>query len=188
MKKMILFCLVLALSFVLIACSGGQPQETEHQHTYVQGVCSGCQEKQPDYVPLMSSIWVAMGVAPEGETLDVVSLCFYEWGNRVETCTYDPLESFDKEQQDYYLQNEPGNILEFEGKKYYNAGLSAEYKMKITEQGNTVEIRIENGMTVGTFKMERTAANQYTVVETAGLIVNSTVNGWLKPGAVFTAE
>ena len=188
MKKFVLLCLILSLCLVLWGCSDEQPQETVHQHSYVQGVCSSCSEAQPNYKPLLSCSWTAAGLTSEGEELGVVSLCFYEWGSEITADYYEPLESKDKATQDYYLQEEPGNLFDFGGKKYYNRGLGVTWGMKYEEQGDTVVITVKDGMIIGTFKMVRTAADQYTITEVAGTIINSTITSCLQVDCVFTAE
>ena len=188
MKKLVLFCLILSLSLMLWACADAKPQENAHQHNYVRGVCSTCSETQPNYKPLLSCSWTAAGLTAEGEELDVISLWFHEWGPEIEVSYYGPLESLDKELQDHYLQNESGNLYEFEGKKYYHMGFGTTRDMKYAEQGDTVEITVKDGMTVGILKMERTAADQYTVTAISGTIIDDTVTGCLKAGSVFTAE
>ena len=188
MKKIVLFGFMLALSLMLCACSGSQPEEPAHVHSYVQGVCSSCAEAQPGYKPLLSSSWTAAGLTAEGEELDVISLWFHEWGPEINVSYYGPLESLDQETQDYYLNEEPDNLYDFAGKKYYHMGFGTSRDMKYAEQGDTVEITVKDGMTVGILKMERTAADQYTVTAISGTIIDSIITGCLKVGSVFTAD
>ncbi|MBO5892025.1 MAG: hypothetical protein J6Q30_04855 [Oscillospiraceae bacterium] len=188
MKKFVLFSLLLTLSLMLCACSDSQPEENAHQHSYVQGVCSSCAEAQPGYKPLLSCSWSTAGLTPDGEELDVISLWFYEWGYEIDVSYYGPLEGLDQEDQDYYLNNEPDNLFDFEGKKYYHLGIGTTRDMKCTEQGDTAEITVKDGMIIGVIKMVRTAANQYTVTEVSGTIIDSVITSCLKVGSVFTAE
>lgn len=188
MKKLVLLCLILSFSLILWGCSQEQPQETAHQHNYVQGVCSICSEAQPNYRTLLSCGWTAAGLTSDGEELGVVSLWFYEWGSEITANYYEPLERLDKAAQDYYLKEEPGNLFDFGGKKYYNRGLGVTWDIEYKEQGDVVEITVEEGMTVGIFKMVRTAGNQYTVTEVSGTIINSVITSCLQVDCVFTAE
>lgn len=189
MKKFVLLSVILSLSLMLCACgTAKQPQETTHQHSYVQGVCSSCAQAQPGYKPLLSCGWTTAGLTPDGEELDVISLWFYEWGPEISVGYYGPLEGLDQELQEHYQQNESGNLYEFAGKKYYHLGFGTARDMKYTEQGDTVVITVKDGYTVGTLTMVRTAADQYTVTEISGTIIDSIITSCLKVGSVFTAE
>ena len=188
LKKIVLFGLIMVLGLLLVACSEEQAEVNTHQHSYVQGICSGCAEAQPGYKPLLSNSWTAAGLTAEGEELDVISLWFYQWGPEINVGYYGPLEKLDKETQDYYLNDEPDNLYDFEGKKYYHMGFGTAREMKFTEQGDTVEITVKDGLTVGILKLERTAADQYTVTAISGTIIDTTITGCLKVGSIFTAD
>ena len=187
-RKIVLFCLILVLCLMMCACGAKEKsQESSHQHSYVQGVCSSCAQAQPGYKPLRSCGWVAAGLASD-EELNVISLGFYEWGSEIDVSYYGPLEGLDQEMQDYYQNEEPNNLYIFAEKKYYHLGFGTTRDMKYTEQGDTVEITVKNGRTVGTFKMVRTAANEYTVTQISGTVINSSITHCLKVGSIFTAE
>ena len=67
-------------------------------------------------------------------------------------------------------------------------GFGTAREMKFTEQGDTVEITVKDGLTVGILKLERTAADQYTVTAISGTIIDTTITGCLKVGSIFTAD
>ena len=188
MKKLIIFFLVLILSLMLCACSKKQAEDNTPKHNYVQGMCSDCGEAQPGYKPLLSSSWVTADLTQDGEELDVISLWFYEWGNEIEVSFYGPLDGLDQEDQDYYLNNERDNLFEFGGKQYYHQGFGTTRSMSYKEQGDTVEITVKEGYTVGIIKMVRSGADQYTITSVSGTIIDSIITGCLKVGNVFTAE
>ena len=191
MKKFIIFALMLAACLSLCACGAGSAETvptTVHEHDFVQGTCSGCGEAQDGYKALTAYSWETAGIIASGMELDVINLWFGGEEAAISASYYQPLEEWDQGTQDYYLQEETESLYEWNGQKFAPKGFGDERPMQAEEQGNTVVVSVMEDSVIGTITMVRTAADQYTVTEVTGRIIDATVTECLKVGNVFTAK
>ena len=191
MKKIVLFGLVLAFCLALCACgagSEGAATTTVHEHSFVQGKCSVCGEAQLGYKALKTCGWETAGVTADGTELDVVTLWFGGQEAAISVSFYGPVENLDKETQDYYLTEESQSLYECEGKKYVPKGFGDERPIQVEEQENTVVVSVMEDAVIGKITMVRTSADQYTITEISGRIIDEIITESLKVGSVLTAK
>ena len=132
--------------------------------------------------------WETAGLTAEGNELDVLSLWFGGQEAAISATYYEPLEILNQDAQDYYLTNETETLYEFEGKKYVPKGMGDERPMEAEEQGDTVIISIMEEEVTGKITMVRSAADQYTITQIEGRIIDNIVTSCLKVGSVFTVK
>ncbi len=153
-------------------------------HNYVNGVCTRCNAKDPDYkltsVFEKKGVWSTMYLVDSNELYCAgISLCSDSGEYSVSVGIGVPLSSLPEDMQNSLLEN-PTDLTEFEGVKYYIGMGSGEPIASATEDSATITLTDSNG---NTLVLNRTDENTLVVPSVSGTF---SVFAGLPVNTVFT--
>lgn len=134
-------------------------------HDYAEGVCTRCGAEDADYVPLFSSLWVAVASSGDGSAIEEVTLLFEPDGASCSlfSVVYHRLSDVPEEQRTAEMLNEE-NWYDYSGEVYYRTGASSLPALTCSISGDIITCsRISDDTLLGTLILERTAGNMLSV-------------------------
>ena len=161
-------------------------------HKYESGSCTVCGGAQPDYHAFTDGRWKLAGLTAdsneEHEELDIIYLDpSGQVGPFVSVSFYQNFSELSEDEQNWYLTEGGGQLVEFNGKKYSAMGFGTGADLAFTVDGDTVVAEITQGST-GTLVLQRVSGNQFRVASKNGIIVDDIVDSVVTVGSIFTYD